>query len=28
VMYNLLADRWQTTSDTDVNYMVTAERAG
>ncbi|MGZ5805124.1 MAG: bifunctional 2-polyprenyl-6-hydroxyphenol methylase/3-demethylubiquinol 3-O-methyltransferase UbiG [Xanthobacteraceae bacterium] len=28
VMYNLLADRWQTTSDTDVNYMVTAERVG
>ncbi|HVG50963.1 MAG TPA: bifunctional 2-polyprenyl-6-hydroxyphenol methylase/3-demethylubiquinol 3-O-methyltransferase UbiG [Xanthobacteraceae bacterium] len=28
VMYNLLADRWQITSDMDVNYMVTAERAG
>ena len=26
VMYNPLADRWQTTSDTDVNYMVTAAR--
>ena len=28
VIYNLLADRWQVSSDTDVNYMVTAERAG
>ena len=28
VIYNLLADRWQTSSDMDVNYMVTAERAG
>lgn len=24
VIYNLLADRWQTSSDMDVNYMVTA----
>jgi len=28
VIYNLLADRWQVSSDMDVNYMVTAERAG
>jgi 2-polyprenyl-6-hydroxyphenyl methylase/3-demethylubiquinone-9 3-methyltransferase len=28
VIYNLLADRWQLSSDTDVNYMMTAERAG
>jgi 2-polyprenyl-6-hydroxyphenyl methylase / 3-demethylubiquinone-9 3-methyltransferase len=27
VMYNLLADRWQLSSDTDVNYMVVAEQA-
>jgi 2-polyprenyl-6-hydroxyphenyl methylase/3-demethylubiquinone-9 3-methyltransferase len=27
VIYNLLADRWQISSDLDVNYMVTAERA-
>ena len=26
VIYNLLADRWQRTSDMDVNYMVIAER--
>jgi 2-polyprenyl-6-hydroxyphenyl methylase/3-demethylubiquinone-9 3-methyltransferase len=26
VLYNPLADRWQRTSDMDVNYMVTAER--
>ena len=26
VIYNLLADRWQMSSDMDVNYMVTAER--
>jgi 2-polyprenyl-6-hydroxyphenyl methylase / 3-demethylubiquinone-9 3-methyltransferase len=26
VIYNLLADRWQLSSDTDVNYMLTAER--
>jgi 2-polyprenyl-6-hydroxyphenyl methylase/3-demethylubiquinone-9 3-methyltransferase len=26
VMYNVFAGRWQLTSDTDVNYMVTAER--
>jgi 2-polyprenyl-6-hydroxyphenyl methylase/3-demethylubiquinone-9 3-methyltransferase len=27
VIYNLLADRWQISSDMDVNYLVTAERA-
>jgi len=26
VVYNLIADRWQLSSDTDVNYMLTAER--
>jgi 2-polyprenyl-6-hydroxyphenyl methylase / 3-demethylubiquinone-9 3-methyltransferase len=26
VIYNLLADRWQLSRDTDVNYMVVAER--
>ncbi len=26
VIYNLLADRWQLSSDTDVNYMIVAER--
>jgi 2-polyprenyl-6-hydroxyphenyl methylase/3-demethylubiquinone-9 3-methyltransferase len=26
VIYNLLADRWQLSTDTDVNYMVVAER--
>jgi 2-polyprenyl-6-hydroxyphenyl methylase / 3-demethylubiquinone-9 3-methyltransferase len=26
VIYNLLADRWQLSADTDVNYMLTAER--
>jgi 2-polyprenyl-6-hydroxyphenyl methylase/3-demethylubiquinone-9 3-methyltransferase len=26
VIYNLLADRWQMSSDMDVNYMVTAQR--
>ena len=26
VIYNLFADRWQLASDTDVNYMLTAER--
>jgi len=26
VVYNLLADRWQLSSDTDVNYMMTAEK--
>jgi 2-polyprenyl-6-hydroxyphenyl methylase/3-demethylubiquinone-9 3-methyltransferase len=26
VIYNLLADRWQLSTDTDVNYMVTAEK--
>jgi 2-polyprenyl-6-hydroxyphenyl methylase / 3-demethylubiquinone-9 3-methyltransferase len=27
VIYNLFADAWQLSTDTDVNYMVTAERA-
>jgi len=27
VIYNLLADRWQLSTDTDVNYMLTAERS-
>ncbi len=27
VTYNLFADRWQLSSDTDVNYMVVAEKA-
>jgi 2-polyprenyl-6-hydroxyphenyl methylase / 3-demethylubiquinone-9 3-methyltransferase len=27
VVYNLLADRWQISTDMDVNYMVVAERA-
>jgi 2-polyprenyl-6-hydroxyphenyl methylase/3-demethylubiquinone-9 3-methyltransferase len=27
VIYNLFADRWQLSTDTDVNYMVTAEKA-
>src|SRR5689334_12488432 len=27
VIYNLIADRWQISSDMDVNYMVTAEKA-
>jgi 2-polyprenyl-6-hydroxyphenyl methylase/3-demethylubiquinone-9 3-methyltransferase len=27
VIYNLLADRWQISTDMDVNYMVTAEKA-
>jgi 2-polyprenyl-6-hydroxyphenyl methylase / 3-demethylubiquinone-9 3-methyltransferase len=27
VIYNLLADRWQLSADTDVNYMLTAERS-
>jgi 2-polyprenyl-6-hydroxyphenyl methylase/3-demethylubiquinone-9 3-methyltransferase len=26
VVYNLLADRWQTSKDTDVNYMIAAAR--
>jgi 2-polyprenyl-6-hydroxyphenyl methylase/3-demethylubiquinone-9 3-methyltransferase len=26
VIYNLLADRWQISTDMDVNYMLTAER--
>src|SRR5262249_15563166 len=25
VIYNLIADRWQTSTDTDVNYMMVAE---
>jgi 2-polyprenyl-6-hydroxyphenyl methylase / 3-demethylubiquinone-9 3-methyltransferase len=28
VIYNLLADRWQLSSDMDVNYMITAEKPG
>jgi 2-polyprenyl-6-hydroxyphenyl methylase/3-demethylubiquinone-9 3-methyltransferase len=28
VIYNLIADRWQLSEDMDVNYMVTAEKAG
>jgi 2-polyprenyl-6-hydroxyphenyl methylase / 3-demethylubiquinone-9 3-methyltransferase len=27
VIYNLLGDRWQLSADTDVNYMVVAEKA-
>jgi 2-polyprenyl-6-hydroxyphenyl methylase / 3-demethylubiquinone-9 3-methyltransferase len=27
VIYNLFADRWQLSSDMDVNYMVAAEKA-
>ena len=27
VIYNLFADRWQLSSDMDVNYMVVAEKA-
>jgi 2-polyprenyl-6-hydroxyphenyl methylase / 3-demethylubiquinone-9 3-methyltransferase len=27
VIYNLIADRWEISSDMDVNYMVTAEKA-
>ncbi|HET9245318.1 MAG TPA: bifunctional 3-demethylubiquinol 3-O-methyltransferase/2-polyprenyl-6-hydroxyphenol methylase, partial [Xanthobacteraceae bacterium] len=26
-IYDLLADRWQLSTDMDVNYMVVAERA-
>jgi 2-polyprenyl-6-hydroxyphenyl methylase/3-demethylubiquinone-9 3-methyltransferase len=26
VIYNLIADRWQLSTDMDVNYMVVAER--
>ena len=26
VIYNLFRDEWQLSSDTDVNYMLTAER--
>jgi 2-polyprenyl-6-hydroxyphenyl methylase / 3-demethylubiquinone-9 3-methyltransferase len=28
VIYNLIADRWQISTDMDVNYMLTAEKAG
>jgi 2-polyprenyl-6-hydroxyphenyl methylase / 3-demethylubiquinone-9 3-methyltransferase len=28
VIYNLLADRWQLSTDMDVNYMIVAEHAG
>jgi 2-polyprenyl-6-hydroxyphenyl methylase/3-demethylubiquinone-9 3-methyltransferase len=28
VIYNLIADRWQISTDMDVNYMVAAEKAG
>jgi 2-polyprenyl-6-hydroxyphenyl methylase/3-demethylubiquinone-9 3-methyltransferase len=28
VIYNLLADRWQLSSDMDVNYMLVAARGG
>jgi 2-polyprenyl-6-hydroxyphenyl methylase / 3-demethylubiquinone-9 3-methyltransferase len=28
VVYNLIADRWDISTDMDVNYMVTAEKAG
>jgi 2-polyprenyl-6-hydroxyphenyl methylase/3-demethylubiquinone-9 3-methyltransferase len=28
VIYNLIADRWELSTDTDVNYMVLGERAG
>jgi 2-polyprenyl-6-hydroxyphenyl methylase/3-demethylubiquinone-9 3-methyltransferase len=28
VIYNLLADRWQLSTDMDVNYMVVAEKPG
>ena len=27
VIYNILADRWQLSTDTDVNYMLVAEKA-
>ena len=27
VIYNLFADRWQLSSDLDVNYMLVAERS-
>jgi 2-polyprenyl-6-hydroxyphenyl methylase/3-demethylubiquinone-9 3-methyltransferase len=27
VIYNILADRWQLSRDTDVNYMLVAEKA-
>ena len=26
VIYNLIADRWQLSTDMDVNYMIVAER--
>jgi 2-polyprenyl-6-hydroxyphenyl methylase/3-demethylubiquinone-9 3-methyltransferase len=28
VIYNLIADRWQLSTDMDVNYMIVAEKAG
>jgi 2-polyprenyl-6-hydroxyphenyl methylase / 3-demethylubiquinone-9 3-methyltransferase len=28
VVYHPLADRWQLSSDMDVNYMLTAEKPG
>ena len=28
VIYNILADAWQLSTDTDVNYLMTAERGG
>ena len=28
MIYNLLADRWELSTDTDVNYMVLAEKTG
>jgi 2-polyprenyl-3-methyl-5-hydroxy-6-metoxy-1,4-benzoquinol methylase len=28
VIYNLLADRWQRSTDTDVNYMLVASKPG
>jgi 2-polyprenyl-6-hydroxyphenyl methylase/3-demethylubiquinone-9 3-methyltransferase len=27
VIYNILADQWQLSRDTDVNYMLVAEKA-
>jgi 2-polyprenyl-3-methyl-5-hydroxy-6-metoxy-1,4-benzoquinol methylase len=26
VVFNILADRWQLSNDTDVNYMISASR--
>ena len=28
MIYNLFADRWQLSTDMDVNYMVVAEKSG